>query len=123
MKFLCFAYEDEARLNALTHEEWQTLRREVLDYVDGLRERGTLLATHPLQTVRLASTVRVRNGRTEITDGPFSEAKEHVGGYFLIEVADRAEALEVAAGWPSARIGTIEVRPVEDGLRTDRRYD
>ena len=122
MKFLCFAYEDEARLNALTHEEWLELRREVLDYVEGLRERGTLLATHPLQTTRLSSTVRVRDGRTEITDGPFAEAKEQVGGYFLLEVADREEALRVAAGWPSARIGAIEVRPIEDGLPTERRY-
>ena len=123
MKYLCFAYEDEERLNALSHEEWLELRREVLDYVDTLRERGTLIATHPLQTVRRASTVRVRNGRSEVTDGPFAEAKEHVGGYFLIEVADREEALRVAGGWPSARIGAIEVRPVDEGLRTDRRYD
>lgn len=123
MKFLCFAYEEEATLNALTHEEWLALRSEVLDYVDALRERGTLLETHPLQTVRLSSTVRVRDGRTEVTDGPFAQAKEYVGGYFLVEVADREEALAVAAGWPSARIGAIEVRPIEEGLRTDRRYD
>ena len=97
MKFLCFAYDDEEQLNALSHEEWLTLRSEVLNYVDALRERGTLIATHPLQTVRRATTVRVRNGRSEVTDGPFAEAKEHIGGYFLIEVADREEALRVAA--------------------------
>lgn len=123
MKFLCFAYDDEEQLNSLSHEEWLELRREVLAYVDTLREQGTLIATHPLQTVQRAATVRVRNGKSEVMDGPFAEAKEHVGGYFLIEVADREEALRVAEGWPSARYGAIEVRPVEEGLRTDRRYE
>lgn len=123
MKFLCFAYDDEELFGKLGQEEWLELRQEVLEYVDSLRERGILLATHPLQTVKRAATVRVRDGRPQVVDGPFAEAKEHVGGYFLIEVEDRDEALRVAAGWPSARIGAIEVRPVDEGLRTDRRYD
>lgn len=122
MKYLCFAYENEEDLNALSREEWMSLRQEVLDYVDSLRRQGTLLETHPLQSVRTAATVRVRDGRTTVVDGPFAEAKEYVGGYFLIEASDRDEALRIAAGWPSARIGSIEVRPIEDGLATDRRY-
>ncbi len=66
--------------------------------------------------------VRVRQGEVLLQDGPFTETKETVGGYFLIDVRDREEALEVAAGWPSARFGIIEVRPLEIGLPTDRRY-
>lgn len=123
MKFLCFAYEEEAKLNALSEEEWHRLRQETLDYVDSLRRSGKLVSTYALQSARKSATVRVRDGKPSITDGPFTEAKEHIGGYFLIEVANREEALEVAAGWPSARIGSIEVRPVEEELRMDRRYD
>ena len=123
MKFLCCAYEDEATFKDLRETDWHRLRQEVLDYVDGLRREGKLLATNALQSKRTAATVRVRNGRTTVTDGPFSEAKEHIGGFFLIDVADRDEALRIAAGWPSARIGTIEVRPVEEELRLESRYD
>jgi len=123
MKFLCFAYEDEETLKDLAESDWHRLRQEVLDYVDGLKREGKLLSTNALQSKRTAATVFVRNGRTTITDGPFSEAKEHIGGFFLIDVADREEALRVAAGWPSARIGSIEVRPVEEELRLEARYD
>jgi len=122
MKFLCLAYEEQAVLEALTTQEWQALRRETLDYVDGLRSRGQLIDAKPLQKATTASTVRVRGGRPSITDGPFAETKEQLGGYFLVEAADAAEALRIAAEWPSARFGTIEVRPVEEELRAEGRY-
>lgn len=122
MKFLCLAYEEEAKLNALTAEEWQALRTEVLDYVERLRGNGTLLGAEPLQSATTARTVRVRQGAVSVTDGPFAETREQIGGYFLIDAPDMAAALRIAAGWPSARIGSIEVRPLEDGLALDRRY-
>lgn len=122
MKFLCLAWEDEAKLNALTDAEWDALRRETLAYVDKLLKNGRLVATEPLQSAHTAATVRVREGRKVVKDGPFVETKETVGGYFLIDVRDREEALEIAAGWPSARLGIIELRPLEIGLPTDRRY-
>jgi hypothetical protein len=122
MKFLCLAYEEQAVLEALTTQEWQALRRETLEYVDGLRSRGQLIDAKPLQSAATASTVRVRGGRPSITDGPFVETKEQLGGYFLVEAADAAEALRIAAEWPSARFGTIEVRPVEEELRAEGRY-
>ena len=122
MKFLCFAYEEEGALNALSRSDWDALRAETIAYVDELRKSGHLIATHALQTVRTASTVRVRGGKALVTDGPFAEAKEMVGGYFLIEARDRDEALRLAAAWPSARIGAIEVRPIEEELPSDRRY-
>jgi hypothetical protein len=122
MKFLCLAYEEERRLNELSQEEWHALRRETLDYVELLHERGKLLAAHPLQSASTAATLRLRNGRLSVTDGPFAETKEQIGGYFLIEVADREEALRIASRWPSARIGTIEVRPLEEELRMESRY-
>ncbi len=122
MKYLCLAYEDETTLNALSASEWETLRGETLAYVESLRKSGRLIATHALRSVRTAATIRVRGGRLAVTDGPFAEAKEQVGGYFLIDATDQNEAIEVAAKWPSARIGSIEVRPIEEALPEDRRY-
>jgi hypothetical protein len=122
MKYLCLAYEAEQRLNDLTQEEWHALRRETLDYVDSLRSDGRLFLAHPLQSARTASTVRVRNGDLSVTDGPFAETKEQIGGFFMIEADDFQEAVQIAAKWPSARLGTIEVRPIEEELRLDRRY-
>ena len=122
MKFLCFAYEEERVLNALTHDEWLALRQETLDYVESLQASGVLVDARPLQSATTGSIVRVRDGRSSITDGPFAETKEQIGGYFLIEVAERDEAVRVAERWPSARFGSIEVRPIEDGLNTERRY-
>ena len=122
MKFLCIAYEEERKLNELSQSEWQALRIETLDYLEKLRTGGQLISAHPLKSATTASTVQVRGGKVSVTDGPFAETKEQIGGFFLIDAASLAEALQIAAEWPSARIGTIEVRPIEDELRTDRRY-
>ena len=122
MKFMCLAYEDEEKLNALSPSEWAALRDETIAYVEALRASGSLVVTHALQSTRKAATVRVRAGRARVTDGPFAEAKEVVGGFFVIEARDRDEAIELASRWPSARLGAIEVRPTEEALPADRRY-
>lgn len=122
MKFMCLAYEDEATLNALSRAEWDALRAETIAYVDAMRANGTLVLTKALQSVRTAATVRVRNGAKLVTDGPYAETKEMIGGFFLVDVEDREEALALAAAWPSARFGTIEVRPIEEDLPEERRY-
>lgn len=122
MKFLCLAYEEEQKLNALSPPEWEALRGETLAYVEVLRKSRHLIVTHALQSVRTAATVRVRDGDTSVSDGPFAETRESLGGFFLIEAADRDEAVALAAGWPSARLGSIEVRPIEEALRVERRY-
>jgi len=122
MKFLCLAYEEEAKLTALTQEEWTALRQETLDYVASLEESRRLVLTNALQSATKASMVRVRDGKRLVVDGPFAETKEQLGGFFLIDVKDRDEAIDVAARWPSARLGSIEVRPIEEALRDERRY-
>ena len=122
MKYLCLAYEEESTLNTLTKDEWDVLRKETLDYVNEMKTNGRLIAAEPLQSVKYGSTVRVRGGKVSITDGPFAETKETLGGFFLINARDLNEAIQVASKWPSARIGSIEVRPIEDGLPTDKRY-
>ncbi|HEY5264419.1 MAG TPA: YciI family protein [Steroidobacteraceae bacterium] len=122
MKYLCLVYDDEAKLNALSRSEWGELRDETLAYVDGMRKSGHLVSTHALQSARTAATVRIRNGQLSVTDGPFAETKEQLGGFFLIDARDLNEAIQVASQWPSARIGNIEVRPVEEVLGEERRY-
>ncbi len=122
MKFICLAYEEEANLNALSKADWGALRAETLAYVEKIRAMGILIAAEPLQSIRTAATVRVRQNKVSVTDGPFAETKETLGGYFLINVRNQDEALKVAAEWPSARLGSIEVRPIEEGLPQDQRY-
>jgi hypothetical protein len=122
MKYLCLAYEAEQDLKALSREDWLAIRQETLDYVAALRERGELIDTQALQSPTRAKVARVRNGRRSVTDGPFAETKEQIGGFFLIEARDDEHALEIAAHWPSARIGAIEVRPIEAELREEGRY-
>jgi hypothetical protein len=93
-----------------------------LNYVDDLRKSGRLIVTHALQSATTAAIVRIRGGEQFVTDGPFAETKEQIGGFFLIEARDFPEAVQIAAQWPSARIGSIEVRPIEEELKMDRRY-
>ena len=123
MKFLCLAYEDETIFHEMPHAEWLALRDETLAYVDSLQQSGKLIMTEPLQSARKANTVQIRNGMSSVTDGPFAETKEQLGGFFLIDVKDQDEAVQIALNWPSARLGKIEVRPIEPGLSTDTRYN
>lgn len=122
MKYLCMAYEQESLFQDMPRAQWDALRRETLDYVEALRNSGQLIVTHALQSVRTAATVRRRQGRLSVTDGPFAETKETLGGFFLIEARDLNEALQIASRWPSARLGSIEVRPIEESLQEARRY-
>jgi hypothetical protein len=122
MKYLCLAYEEEQKLNDLSESEWHVLRKETLDYVEAIRTSGHLLDARPLRSATTASTLRVRDGELQVTDGPFAETKEQIGGFFLIEAADHDEAIRIASKWPSARLGTIEVRPIDEELRPERRY-
>src|SRR5262245_1270317 len=122
MRYLCLAYEEETVLNDLSRGEWDALRTETLAYVEALRKSGNLVITNALQSGRMAATVRVRGGQASVLDGPYAETKEQLGGFFLIEAKDLNEAIQVASRWPSARLGSIEVRPIEEELPQDRRY-
>lgn len=122
MKYLCLAHEDENLFKDMPKDQWLALRQETLDYVQSLKASGQLLSTHALQTANNGVLLRVRNHRLITSDGPFAETKEQLGGYFLIEAHDFNEAMRIAAQWPSARLGTIEVRPVQEQLPEDRRY-
>ena len=103
---------DESALQQLPDAERGKLMQEYFAYTNGLRESGAYVDGNPLQPATAAATVRVRDGERLVTDGPFAETKEQLGGYYIVEADSIEEAIEHAARIPSARIGTIEVRPV-----------
>jgi hypothetical protein len=114
MKYLCLIYDEEKTVAAMSGEETDAFMGEYFAFTEGIRESGHYVAGEALQPVETATTVRVRGGRVSTTDGPFAETKEQLGGFYLIEARDLNDAIQVAAKIPSARIGSIEVRPVVD---------
>ena len=111
MKVLCLVYFEPETLAALSPSEKATLNRNSLAYNDKLTQSNLYISSEALQPVQTARTVRVRQGKASITDGPFAETKEQVGGFILIEAAGMDQALAIAAGIPLAKLGSIEVRP------------
>jgi hypothetical protein len=115
MKYLLLIYGDE---KAWTDAERQSCYAESAALTRELHDKGRFLGANPLHPVATATSLRVRDGKRLITDGPFAETREQLGGYFLIEAADLDEALGIAARIPGAKKGTVEIRPVLeiDGL-------
>ena len=107
MKYLCLVYLDEANLNAVPDSECRTCG-------EALRTSGHHIAAEALQAVHTATTVRVRNGKVSVTDGPFAETKEQLAGFYLLDATDLNEAIQLAAKIPPARVGSVEVRPVRE---------
>ena len=105
MKYLCLVYLDEKRMDELPD-------RDCVAYDTAIKQSGHCLASEALQSVQTATTVRVRNGRMSITDGPFAETKEQLAGFYMIEARDLNEAIQIASKIPPARVGSIEVRPI-----------
>jgi hypothetical protein len=112
MKYLCLIYDDE--------KQWQKFPKEVQDqymgeytaFSDSIKKSGQFVGANQLQPTHTATIVRSRNGKVSTTDGPFAETKEQLGGYYLIEAKDLNDAIQVASRIPSAKSGSIEVRPV-----------
>ena len=114
MKYLCLIYDDEKQLAEMPQSEGDAFMGEYFAFTEGIRESGHYVDGEALESVSTATTVRVRNGKVSTTDGPFAETKEQLGGFYLIEARDLNDAIQVAARIPSAKIGSIEVRPVVD---------
>jgi hypothetical protein len=121
MKYLCLVYDDERNLDAMSDSELDGLVAQCLAVDEELRKSGQVIASEALQPVQTATTVRVRNGKVSTVDGPFAETKEQLGGFFLIDAQDLDEAIQVAAKIPSARLGSIEVRPIWDLRQQEHR--
>src|SRR5206468_11534951 len=113
MKYMLLIYLDE---QALSETERQECYAESTQLAQQIHSSGQYLAANPLQPTSMATSVRVRNGKRLVTDGPFAETREQLGGYFLIEAKDLDEALGIAARMPMSRKATVEVRPVIDIL-------
>ncbi len=121
MKYLCLIYLDEARMAALPAAEMDALNAGHLDYNDALRASGHFVEAEALEPGARAATIRFRNGKPAITDGPFAETKEQVAGFYLVEARDLAEAVGIAAKFPSASLGRVEVWPTRQLVVEGRR--
>ena len=114
MKFMLLIYIDGALYDALPDGRADAMMRDCLSHADELRRDGHLIESQMLEDAPTAKSVRIRNGRTTATDGPFAESKEVLGGFNLIEARDMDEAVQIAAHFPWARTGCVEIRPVRD---------
>ena len=112
MQYMLLIYTDESSWGTLSEAEQGQLYQDYTDFTADLRQRGWYRSADQLQPIATATTVRVRDGDNLVTDGPFAETKEQLGGYYLIECETLDEAIETAARIPSARYGSVEVRPV-----------
>ena len=113
MKYLCLIYDEEAKMAGMSQSDAEKFMGEYFAFTDGIKKSGHYVGGEALKPVQTATTVRVRNGKMSTTDGPFAETEEQLGGYYLIEARDLNDALQVAAKIPSARTGSVEVRPIE----------
>jgi len=118
MKYMLLIYLDE---QSLSETEREDCYKESAQLAHQLKAKGQYLSANPLQPIALATSVRVREGKQFITDGPFAETREQLGGYYLVDASDLDEAISIAARIPMARKGTVEIRPVIDikGLPDD----
>jgi hypothetical protein len=112
MQFLLLIYDPEQDFVKLSEAEVAAMYQEYGQFTKEITEKGKFVAGHQLQPIGTAKTVRIRNGKQVTTDGPFAETKEQLGGFYMINAKDHAEAVAIAARIPSARTGSIEVRPI-----------
>ncbi len=117
MKYLCLIHSDDNVISAMSQKEMAMLEEEYLAYDDELRKCGHFIVAEALENAHESTVVKVRNGKMIVTDGPFAETKEQLGGFFLIEARDLNEAIHVASRIPSARLGSVEVRLVRDLIK------
>lgn len=123
MKYLCLIYDEEKKMATMSKEDGDAFMGEYFQFTEDIKKGGQYLGGEALQPVQTATTVRVRNGKMSTTDGPFAETKEQLGGYYFIEARDLNEALKIAAKIPSARTGSVEVRPIVDFGAMDQQSD
>lgn len=114
MKFLVMIYNDDTLLDALPEGEFDTMMKGCFAKADALRDEGSLLDSMQLESPAQAKSLRMRDNKLSVIDGPFAEAKEYLGGFNLIEAENMDEALRIASSFPWSRTGRIEVRAVRD---------
>lgn len=113
MRYLCLIYSNESTWEQMPKDQMDAVMHEYFAFTEDIKKSGHYVAGEALQPVQTATTVRIRNGKLSTTDGPFAETKEQLGGFYMIEAKDLNDAIQVASRIPSARLGSIEVRPVQ----------
>jgi hypothetical protein len=114
MKFVCLGYYDEKAWDGISEKEQLAFMDDCLGYDDVLKKNGHSIGGEGLDTVRNAATVRLQNGKAVVTDGPFAETKEQIGGYLILEAKDRAHAIELISKHPGLKAGPFEIRGIVD---------
>ncbi len=114
MKYLCLIYDEEKKMAEMPKADSDAFMGEYFAFTSDIKQSGHYVAGEALHPVHAATTVRIRNGKMSATDGPFAETKEQLGGFYLVTAKDLNEAIQVASRIPSARYGSIEVRPIVD---------
>ena len=113
MKYLCLIYDDEKKAVTMSKSDLDALMTDYFAFTEDIKKSGHYVAGEALKPVQTATSVRIRNGKLSTTDGPFAETTEQLGGFYMVDAKDLNEAIQIAAKIPSAKTGTIEVRPVE----------
>ncbi len=114
MKYLALVYYQESAMNQMSQQEWDALNRECIACVGSLQQSGNFLDGAPLEQSPSATTIRVRDDKVLVTDGPFAETKEQLAGYYLLEANDLNQAIQLAQKIPPARYGSVEIRPLRE---------
>ena len=114
MKYLCLVYYNEKSIAQMSQDEWDALNRECMNCVEDLTSSGHFLDGAPLLSTETATTLRMRDNKPLVTDGPFAETKEQLAGFYMLEAGDMNEALRLAEKIPPARYGCVEIRPVRE---------
>ena len=114
MKYLCLIYDDEQTMARMSKADGDAFMNDYFAFTEDIKKSGHYRAGEALQPIKTATSVRLRNGKLSTTDGPFAETKEQLGGFYMIDAKDLNEAIQIAGKIPSARTGTVEVRPVQE---------
>lgn len=114
MRYACLIYDDEKKLGGMSKAESDTFMSEYFQFTEEVKQSGQYVAGEALHPINSATSLRIRSGKLSTTDGPFAETREQLGGFYLIDARDLNEAIQIASRIPSAKTGTIEVRPVVD---------
>ena len=114
MKYLCLIYDDEKKMGAMPQGDMDAIMRDYFAFTEDIKKSGHYRAGEALKPVQTATSVRVRNGALSTTDGPFAETKEQLGGFYMVDAKDLNEAIQIASRIPSAKTGTVEVRPIQE---------
>lgn len=112
MKYLCLIYDAEKTMATISKAEGDAMMSEYYAFTEDIKKSGNYVAGEALQPVATATSIRIRHGKVSTTDGPFAETKEQLGGFYLINASDLNEAIQIAQRIPSAKSGTVEVRPI-----------